>query len=125
MCICNIQFELSVEGEDLLGASCDGSVCDNEMDAANEERREGEDGKSGVGEEDSLDKDKEEDVEMQEVCDFDEEKTDSGERPLFKLVVVNSYGSQEVQNLEPSKTYTFSSQSLLCHCSHSSCGCMC
>ncbi len=47
-----------------------------------------------------------EDVEMKEV---EEEKSDNSERPLFKIVVVNSYGSQEVQQLEQHKTYTFSS----------------
>ena len=38
------------------------------------------------------------------------EKTDSGERLLFQLTVVNSYGSQEVQKLESSKTYKLSGE---------------
>ena len=53
------------------------------------------------------DKEKEvgEDVEMKEV----EEKND--DEYLYKLVIVNSYGSQEVQQLDLQKTYTFSSKS--------------
>ncbi len=37
-------------------------------------------------------------------------KADDEERLLFQLTVVNSYGSQEVQKLEGSKRYKFSSQ---------------
>ena len=38
------------------------------------------------------------------------EKSDDNERLLFQLVVVNSYGSQEVQKLEPAKTYKLSGE---------------
>ena len=48
---------------------------------------------------------KSEDQEMNET-----EKTDSDDPPLFSLTVVNSYGSQEVQKLESSKTYRLSSE---------------
>ena len=34
-----------------------------------------------------------------------EEKSDSGEPGLFQLVVVNSYGSQEVKKLHSSQTH--------------------
>lgn len=42
--------------------------------------------------------------------EMEEEKADSGEPSLFKLAVVNSYGSQEVQKLEPSQTYKLTSE---------------
>lgn len=41
------------------------------------------------------------------------EKSDDNERLLFQLVVVNSYGSQEVQKLELAKTYKLSGQTYI------------
>ena len=48
----------------------------------------------------------------EEEMEEDEEKTDNSERSLFKLVVVNSYGSQEVKKLEPSESCNLSSEHL-------------
>lgn len=66
---------------------------------------------NGVGDREKSDKNQsvvstgEKDEEMEE-----SEKSDSNELYLFRLVVVNSYGSQEVQKLEPSKSYKLSSE---------------
>lgn len=52
--------------------------------------------------EDDLTKSKDQEMDESEKADVDEPH-------LFRLTVVNSYGSQEVQKLEVSKTYKFSS----------------
>lgn len=82
-----------ISEETTNGISEDGEVKDKEEEKEEvKEEKEGED----------------DDVEMREV----EEKSDDEERALYKLVIVNSYGSQEVQQLEERKTYTFSSTCL-------------
>jgi len=70
---------------------CDNGEVGEEMDSENQSQSE--------------ERTEKKDVEMEEE---EKEKSDSTEQPLFRLTVVNSYGSQELQKLVPGTTYKLS-----------------
>ena len=116
MCFTYVGMESSREGS-VEGEGDQGGSEPSSNEGGEGDRRDHEPCSNGVSEEngETGEGGKEEGEKEEEVMEEEEgdgEKSDSGEQPLFHLTVVNSYGSQEVQKLESSKTYKFSSESV-------------
>jgi hypothetical protein len=80
--------------------------CSNGVSGGEEE----EEKKEKSGDEGEEGKEEELEGDVGEGMEGEPEKADSTEQALFHLTVVNSYGSQEVQKLEKSRTYKLTSE---------------
>ena len=106
-------------GEDVKEGSREGANQDHDNESSfsngvnSDGVNEGEDNNSGVNDGEnnvSNQSPSEEKGPKDQDMEVAEEKSDNNEPQLFHLTVVNSYGSQEVQKLEPSKTYKLTSR---------------